>query len=53
MSEPASIPMWQTVVGLLGLGSLIATGLQAINDALAELNVLPGEIETRQGTSAA
>jgi len=28
MSETAqSIPMWQTVVGLLGLGSLIATGL--------------------------
>jgi hypothetical protein len=28
MPEPAqSIPMWQTVVGLLGLGSLIATGL--------------------------
>jgi hypothetical protein len=27
MSEPASIPMWQTVVGVLGLGSLIATGL--------------------------
>jgi hypothetical protein len=27
--------------------------LQAINDALAELNVLRGELETRQGTSAA
>jgi hypothetical protein len=27
--------------------------LQAINDALAELNVLRGELETRQGASAA
>jgi hypothetical protein len=28
VTEPSqSIPMWQTVVGLLGLGSLIATGL--------------------------